>query len=75
MIKQALSEHASIRQAAKALGCDQSTLVRKIQKYQLTRHISYEDYGVFIYKSFSFKKEYSTKKVDFHQNLYLLRGG
>ncbi|MEK4231347.1 sigma-54 interaction domain-containing protein [Solibacillus sp. FSL H8-0538] len=43
MIKQALSEHPSIRQAAKSLGCDQSTLVRKIQKYQLTRHISYED--------------------------------
>lgn len=43
MIKQALSEHASIRQAAKSLGCDQSTLVRKIQKYQLTRHVSYKD--------------------------------
>ncbi|MEG0471123.1 MAG: sigma 54-interacting transcriptional regulator [Solibacillus sp.] len=42
-IMQVLSEHTSIRQAAKALGCDQSTLVRKIQKYQLTRHISYED--------------------------------
>lgn len=43
MIKQALSEHPSIRQAAKALGCDQSTLVRKIQKFQLTRHVSYKD--------------------------------
>ena len=43
MIKQALSEHASIRQAAKSLGCDQSTLVRKVQKYQLTRHVSYKD--------------------------------
>lgn len=43
MIKQALSEHSSIRQAAKSLGCDQSTLVRKIQKYQLTRNVSYED--------------------------------
>ena len=43
LIKRALSEHPSIRQAAKSLGCDQSTLVRKIQKYQLTRNISYED--------------------------------
>ncbi len=43
LIKQALSEHPSIRQAAKALGCDQSTLVRKIQKFQLTRHISYQE--------------------------------
>lgn len=43
MIKQALSEHPSIRQAAKSLGCDQSTLVRKIQKYQLTRHVSYKE--------------------------------
>ena len=43
LIKQTLSEHPSIRQAAKSLGCDQSTLVRKIQKYQLTRSISYED--------------------------------
>ncbi|MGE7024124.1 sigma-54 interaction domain-containing protein [Solibacillus cecembensis] len=43
MIKQALSEHTSIRQAAKTLGCNQSTLVRKIQKYQLTRHVTYED--------------------------------
>lgn len=43
LIKQVLSEHPSIRQAAKSLGCDQSTLVRKIQKYQLTRNISYED--------------------------------
>lgn len=42
-IQKALSQHTSIRQAAKALGCDQSTLVRKIQKYQLTRHVSYED--------------------------------
>ena len=43
LIKQTLCEHPSIRQAAKSLGCDQSTLVRKIQKYQLTRNISYED--------------------------------
>ncbi|MEK4424625.1 sigma-54 interaction domain-containing protein [Solibacillus sp. FSL K6-1523] len=43
LIKQALSEHASIRQAAKTLGCNQSTLVRKIQKYQLTRHVTYEE--------------------------------
>jgi len=43
LIKKALCEHPSIRQAAKSLGCDQSTLVRKIQKYQLTRNISYED--------------------------------
>lgn len=43
LIKQALSEHPSIRETAKSLGCDQSTLVRKIQKYQLTRNISYED--------------------------------
>ncbi len=43
MIKQALSEHTSIRQAANTLGCNQSTLVRKIQKYQLTRHVTYED--------------------------------
>lgn len=42
LIKQALSEHPSIRETAKFLGCDQSTLVRKIQKYQLTRNISYE---------------------------------
>ncbi len=43
IIRQALSEHPSIRETAKTLGCDQSTLVRKIQKYQLTRNISYED--------------------------------
>ena len=43
IIKKALSEHPSIRETAKSLGCDQSTLVRKIQKYQLTRNISYED--------------------------------
>lgn len=43
LIKQALSEHPSIRETAKSLGCDQSTLVRKIQKYHLTRNISYED--------------------------------
>lgn len=43
LIKRALSEQPSIRQTAKLLGCDQSTLVRKIQKYQLTRNISYED--------------------------------
>lgn len=43
LIKQVLSEHSSIRQAAKSLGCDQSTLVRKIQKYKITRNISYED--------------------------------
>ena len=43
LIKQALSKYPSIRQAAKVLGCDQSTLVRKIQKFQLTRHISYQE--------------------------------
>lgn len=43
LIKQALSEHPSIRETAKSLGCDQSTLVRKIQKYQLTRNVSYVD--------------------------------
>ena len=43
IIKQALSKYPSIRQAAKSLGCDQSTLVRKIQKFQLTRHISYKE--------------------------------
>ncbi|WP_285395745.1 sigma 54-interacting transcriptional regulator [Lysinibacillus sp. fls2-241-R2A-57] len=43
IIKEALSKYPSIRQAAKSLGCDQSTLVRKIQKFQLTRQISYKD--------------------------------
>ncbi|TQR30059.1 transcriptional regulator [Lysinibacillus sphaericus] len=43
IIKEALSNYPSIRQAAKSLGCDQSTLVRKIQKFQLTKQISYED--------------------------------
>ncbi|MFJ7913730.1 MULTISPECIES: sigma-54 interaction domain-containing protein [unclassified Lysinibacillus] len=43
IIKEALSKYPSIRQAAKSLGCDQSTLVRKIQKFQLTKQISYED--------------------------------
>jgi len=43
IIKQTLSKYPSIRQAAKSLGCDQSTLVRKIQKFQLTRHISYKE--------------------------------
>lgn len=43
IIKEALSKFPSIRQAAKSLGCDQSTLVRKIQKFQLTKQISYED--------------------------------
>lgn len=43
IIKQTLSQYPSIRQAAKSLGCDQSTLVRKIQKFQLTRQISYKE--------------------------------
>ncbi|MFC9540846.1 sigma-54 interaction domain-containing protein [Lysinibacillus sp. NPDC056959] len=43
IIKEALSKFPSIRQAAKSLGCDQSTLVRKIQKLQLTKQISYKD--------------------------------
>ena len=43
VIKKALSEHTSIRQAAKILGCDQSTLVRKIQRYKLMRQVSYEE--------------------------------
>lgn len=42
IIKQALSEHKSIRQAAETLGCNQSTLVRKIQRYQLTKHVTYD---------------------------------
>ena len=41
VIKKALSEHESIRKAAVALGCNQSTLVRKIQRYNLTRNVSY----------------------------------
>lgn len=43
VIKKALSENQSIRQAAKVLGCDQSTLVRKIQRYKLMRQVSYEE--------------------------------
>ena len=43
IIKEALSKYPSIRQAAKSLGCDQSTLVRKIQKFQLTKQILYKD--------------------------------
>lgn len=43
VIKKALSENQSIRQAAKILGCDQSTLVRKIQRYKLMRQVSYEE--------------------------------
>lgn len=43
VIKKALSEYPSIRKAAQALGCDQSTLVRKIKKYQLRRYLHYED--------------------------------
>lgn len=50
MIKQALSEHPSIRQAAKALGCDQSTLVRKIQKFQLTRHVPIKINDAFLHQ-------------------------
>jgi len=42
VIKEALSQYPSIRQTAKALGCNQSTLVRKIQKYQLERQVSYD---------------------------------
>lgn len=42
VIKQALSQYKSIRQAAEALGCNQSTLVRKIQRYQLTKHVTYD---------------------------------
>lgn len=41
IIKEALSRYPSIRQTAIALGCNQSTLVRKIQKYQLERNVSY----------------------------------
>lgn len=41
IIRKALSEHESIRKAAEALGCNQSTLVRKIQRYQLTKHVTY----------------------------------
>lgn len=43
VIKKALSEHPSIRKAAEALGCDQSTLVRKIQRYELKRSLQYKD--------------------------------
>ncbi len=43
IIKKTLSEHPSIRKAAQALGCDQSTLVRKIQKYQLKRSLQYKE--------------------------------
>lgn len=42
VIKKALSEHDSIRKAADALGCNQSTLVRKIQRYQLTKNVTYK---------------------------------
>lgn len=35
MIKQALKKHGSTRKAAKILGCDQSTIVRKSQKYNI----------------------------------------
>ncbi|WP_431027392.1 sigma-54 interaction domain-containing protein [Lysinibacillus sp. LZ02] len=42
-IKKALSESKSVRQAAKVLGCDQSTLVRKIQRYKLMKQVSYEE--------------------------------
>lgn len=42
VIKQALSQHKSIRQAAETLGCNQSTLVRKIQRYQLTKNVTYD---------------------------------
>lgn len=42
VIKEALGQYPSIRQTAKALGCNQSTLVRKIQKYQLEKQVSYE---------------------------------
>lgn len=42
VIKQTLSRHKSIRQAAVELGCNQSTLVRKIQRYQLTKHVTYD---------------------------------
>jgi TyrR family helix-turn-helix protein/PAS domain S-box-containing protein len=43
VIKKALSEYPSIRKAALALGCDQSTLVRKIKKYQMRRYLHYTD--------------------------------
>jgi TyrR family helix-turn-helix protein len=43
VIKRALSKYPSIRKAALALGCNQSTLVRKIKKYQMRRYLLYED--------------------------------
>lgn len=43
IIKRALSKYPSIRKAALALGCNQSTLVRKIKKYQMRRYLLYED--------------------------------
>ncbi|MFA4884333.1 MAG: sigma 54-interacting transcriptional regulator [Desulfotomaculaceae bacterium] len=36
MIKQALKKHGSTRKAARVLGVDQSTIVRKSQKYNIT---------------------------------------
>ncbi|MBD1587054.1 sigma-54 interaction domain-containing protein [Pseudomonas typographi] len=42
IIVAALARHPSIRQAAKALGLDQSTLVRKIQRHGIKKHVSYE---------------------------------
>lgn len=43
VIKKALSKYPSIRKAALALGCNQSTLVRKIKKYQMRRYLHYDD--------------------------------
>jgi TyrR family helix-turn-helix protein len=45
MIKQALKKHGSTRKAAKVLGVDQSTIVRKAQKYNIALN---DDYPKFI---------------------------
>lgn len=42
IIIEAVNQFPSVRKAAKALKLDQSTLVRKMQKYQIYREVSYE---------------------------------
>jgi PAS domain S-box-containing protein/TyrR family helix-turn-helix protein len=44
MIKQALKKYGSTRKAAKVLGVDQSTIVRKSQKYNITLSEDYPKY-------------------------------
>ena len=42
IIIEAVNQFPSVRKAAKALKLDQSTLVRKMQKYQIYKEVSYE---------------------------------